>query len=205
MTADTSPDVLRTTGPVLDCAARLFAEHGPRSLTMSTLAHRIADETGADTDSLHRAFPTRLDLAHAVVLRSTRERVEGQLRADRTSEPAHERVCSLVRHHVHTSWKHRAAVELARDLMPALRAVSPGRYRQIAQMHRDYRLHVRDIISAGVGEGSFHVESVEAATRSVLDTCDSLEWYAPDDDLSLDGLTGVYIDLVLHHQLGHPR
>lgn len=205
LTADLSPDVPRATGPVLDCAARLFAEHGPRSLAMPALTHRIADETGTDNDALSRAFPTRLDLAHAVVLRSLRERGEGLLHADRPDAPAAERVCALVRHHVQISWKHRSAFELARDLLPSLRAVSPERYRQITLLHRDYRDHVRAIIHDGVGDGSFHVDSVELATRSVLSTCGSLEWYVPDDMLGLDDLAGVYADLVLHHQLGHPR
>lgn len=205
MTADLSPAVLRTTGPVLDCAARLFAEHGPRSLALPTLTHRIADETGTGEEALNRAFPTRSDLAHAVVLRAVRERVEGQLEADLHHEPAAERVCAFVRHHVRISWKHRFALELARDLLPFLRAASPERYREIALLHRDYRDHIRRIIGDGVREGSFHVESVELATRSVLSTCDSLEWYEPDDVLRLDDLAGVYADLVLHHQLGHPR
>lgn len=205
MTADLSPDVLRTSGPVLDHAARLFEEHGPRSLAMPTLTHRIADETGTDHEALSRAFPTRLDLAHAVVLRAIRARVEGQLHADRPAGPAAERVCALVRHHVRISWRHRSALELARALLPSLRAASPERYREIALLHRDYRNHVRTIIGDGVREGSFHVDSVELATRSVLSTCDSLEWYAPDDVLGLDDLAGVYADLVLHHQLGHPR
>lgn len=205
MTADLSPDLLRATGPVLDCAARLFAEHGPRSLSVPTLIHRIADETETDEDALSRAFPTRSDLAHAVVLRAVRERVEGQLEADLRCEPAAERVCAFVRHHVRISWKHRSALELARDLLPSLRAASPERYREIALLHRDYRDHVRRIIDDGVGEGSFHVDSVALATRSVLSTCDSLEWYEPDDVLRLDDLAGVYADLVLHHQLGHPR
>ncbi|WP_017608131.1 TetR/AcrR family transcriptional regulator [Nocardiopsis xinjiangensis] len=205
MTADLSPDVLRTTGPVLDCATRLFAEHGPRSLAMSTLTHRIAEETGTDEDALSRAFPTRLDLAHAVVLRAVRERVEGRLEADRPSAPAAERVCALVRHHVRLSWKHRSALELARELLPSLRAARQERYREFALLHRDYRNHVRTIIDDGVREGSFHVDSVELATRSVLSTCDSLEWYEPDEVLGLDDLAGVYADLVLHHQLGHPR
>ncbi|GHD14892.1 hypothetical protein GCM10007147_01420 [Nocardiopsis kunsanensis] len=205
MTADLSPDDLRTTDSVLDCAARLFAEHGPRSLALPTLTHRIAEESGADHHTLSRAFPTRWDLARAVVLRAVRERVESLLAADRPWAPAAERVCAFVRHHVLISWKHRSALELARVLLPSLRAADPERYREIALLHRDYRDHVRAIIEDGVREGVFHVDSVELATRSVLSTCDSLEWYEPDDDLRLDDLAGVYADLVLHHQLGHPR
>ena len=205
MTADLSSGLLRTTGPALDSAAHLFAEHGPRSLALPTLTHRIAVETGIDPDVLSRTFPTRSDLVHAVVLRAVRDRVEGQLHADRPSDPAAERVCALVRHHVRVSWRHRSALECARVLLPSLRAAGSERYREIALLHRDYRNHVRTIIDDGVREGSFHVDSVELATRSVLSTCDSLEWYEPDDVLGLDDLAGVYADLVLHHQLGHPR
>ncbi|OLT27400.1 hypothetical protein BJF83_02190 [Nocardiopsis sp. CNR-923] len=54
---------------------------------MSALTERIASETGTDAASLRRAFPTRFDLAYAVVLRSTRERVDGQLTADDAARP----------------------------------------------------------------------------------------------------------------------
>jgi AcrR family transcriptional regulator len=82
MTADISPRALRATAPVLDCAARLFAEHGSRGLPMSDLTRRISAETGTDPAALRRLFPTRFDLAYAIVLRSARERVERQLAAD---------------------------------------------------------------------------------------------------------------------------
>ncbi|MDE3720149.1 TetR/AcrR family transcriptional regulator [Nocardiopsis sp. N85] len=206
MTADTSPHALRATAPVLDCAARLFAEHGSRGLPMSDLTRRIAARTGADTAALRRAFPTRFDLIHAVVLRSTRERVQGQLAADDPESRAIERMSALVVRHVETGWRHRTATALAHEILPVLRAVHPTRHREIVALNRAYREHIRGIVADGVLEGVFHVTDPGRATDEVLDTFDSLlHWYRPEGGLSLDDLGAVYVDLVIHHHLGCPR
>ncbi|WP_116245050.1 TetR/AcrR family transcriptional regulator [Nocardiopsis sp. FIRDI 009] len=206
MTAETSPHALRTTAPVLDCAARLFAEHGARGIAMSDLTAHIAAETGTDAASLRRAFPTRFDLAYAVVLRSTRERVDGQLGADDTGASALERVARLVRRHVEIGWKHRAATALGQELLPVLRAVHPSRHRDIACLTRAYREHLRTIIADGVASGDFAILDPGRTADEVLETLDSLlHWYDPDGGLSLDDLAAVYVDLVVHHHLGCPR
>lgn len=206
MTADTSPHTLRTTAPVLDCAARLFARHGPHGLDMSALTALISVETGVDTTSLRRAFPTWFDLAYSVVLRSTRERVNGQLTADRPDLPVVERMSSLVERHVTNCWQHRWATALGRELQPRLRAAHPSRYREISSLVRAYREHVRGLILVGVAAGVFGVDEPGRAADEVLETFDSLlYWYDPGAGLSMDDLSAVYVDLVLHHHLGCPR
>ena len=206
MTADLSPHTLRTTAPVLDCAARLFTEHGSRGMTMSELTHRIATETGTDAASLRRAFPSRFDLSYAVVLRATRERVNGQLAADTPERPATDRMADLVRNHVCTGWKHRAAIALSQELLPTLRAIDPARHREISSLHRTFRDHVRDIIVAGVAANHFRIRDTGKAADTVLETFETLlHWYEPEAGLSLNDLGGVYVDLIIHHHLCCPR
>lgn len=206
MTADLSPHALRTTAPVLDCAAHLFAEHGSRGMAMSDLTHRIAAETDTDAACLRRAFPTRFDLSYAVVLRATRERVNGQLAADEPGRPPTERMSDLVRRHVSSGWKHRAAIALSQELLPTLRAIHPARHREISSLHRAFREHVREIIVAGVTSDQFRIRDTGKAADSVLETFDSLlHWYDPEAGLSLSDLGGVYVDLVIHHHLRCPR
>ena len=206
MTADISPRALRATAPILDCAARLFAEHGSRGLTMSGLTRRISAETGADPVSLRHAFPTRFDLAYAVVLRAARERVERQLDADDPDAGAVERMSALVVRHVETGWRHRTAIALTHEILPILRAIHQGRYREIGSLNRTYREHIRRIIADGVLSGAFRIDDPGRATDEVLDTFDSLlYWYRPEGGLSLDDLGSVYVDLVIHHHLKCPR
>jgi AcrR family transcriptional regulator len=206
MTADLSPHTLRTTASVLDCAARLFAEHGSRGMAMSDLTRRIATETATEAACLRRAFPTRFDLAYAVVLRATRERVGGQLAADDPGRGPTERMSDLVRRHVNHGWKHRAAIALSQDLLPTLRAIHPVRHREISSLNRVLREHVREIIVVGAAAGQFRVHDSGRAADSVVETVDSLlHWYDPEAGLSLSDLGGVYVDLVIHHHLRCPR
>jgi AcrR family transcriptional regulator len=206
MTADLSPHTLRTRAPVLDCAARLFTEHGSRAMSMPDLTRRIAAETGIDAECLRRAFPTRFDLTYAVVLRATRERVNGRLAADDPDREPRERMADLVRWHVSSGWKHRAAIALSQDLLPALRAVHPARHREIGSLNRAYREHIRAVIVAGVAAGQFRIRDTAKAADSVLETFDSLlHWYDPGTGLSLNDIGEVYVDLVIHHHLRCPR
>ncbi|GHC89100.1 hypothetical protein GCM10007079_34760 [Nocardiopsis terrae] len=206
MTADLSPHALRTTAPVLDCAARLFAEHGSRGMAMSDLTRRLAAETGTDAACLRRAFPTRFDLSYAVVLRATRERVNGQLAADVPARAPTERMSDLVHRHVSSGWRHRTAIALSQELLPTLRAIHPARHREVSSLHRAFREHVHEIISAGVAADQFRIRDAGRATDTVLETFDSLlHWYEPGAGLSLNDLGGVYVDLVIHHHLRGPR
>lgn len=206
MTAEISPQTLRTTASVLDCALHLFAQHGTCGLAMSTLSHRIATETGTDPARVRRAFPTRFDLVYAVVLRSVRERVTAQLNCDSPDTPATERMSALVRRHVETGWEHRTATALGYELFPLLRAIDPARHRELSSLLRGYREHIRAIVVSGVADGLFTVGDPGRAADDVLETCDSLlHWYTPDDSLSLADLGAVYVDLVIHHHLGCPR
>ena len=206
MTADLSPHALRTTATVLDCAARLFDEHGSRGMPMSDLTHRIAVETDTDAANLRRAFPTRLDLVHAVVLHATREHVQDRLTADDPRAPATERMADLVRGHITGGWKHRSALALSQELLPTLRAIDPARHRELVWLHRSLRERVRELIIAGVTEGRFTVTDTGVSACKVLETFESLVyWYDPEAGLSLRDLSEVYVDLVIHHQLGCPR
>ncbi|WP_067600912.1 TetR family transcriptional regulator [Nocardiopsis listeri] len=206
MTADLSPHALRTTAPVLERAARLFDEHGSRGMPMSVLTQRLAVETDIDAADLRRAFPTRLDLIHAVVLHATHEHVQDRLAADDPRASATERMAGLVRGHITGGWKHRTALALSRELMPTLRAIDPARYRELAGLYRALRERVREIVLAGVTEGRFMVTDTGGAADKVLETFDSLvHWYEPEAGLSLRDLSEVYVDLVIHHQLGCPR
>lgn len=206
MPTDLSPQALRTRASVLDCAVGLFAEHGTHGLTMTVLTLRISTTTGTDLASLRRAFPTLFDLAHAVVLRSIKERVHEELEADNPEAPPEQRMAALVRRHLEAGWEHRTAMTLTREVLPVLRAIQPARYREIAALIRTYREHIRAIVTTGVADNSFRNTDPRRAADEILKTCDSLlYWYTPDEELGSSDMVAVYVDLIVHHQLDCPR
>lgn len=65
---------------------------------------------------------------------------------------------------------------------------------------------MREIIVAGVTDGGLDVIDTGKAADEVVETFDSLlHWYDPETGLTLRDLDGVYVDLIIHHQLGCPR
>ncbi|MBB4932603.1 AcrR family transcriptional regulator [Lipingzhangella halophila] len=206
MTADLSPHDARLTEQSLDTARRLFSRHGVRGIDMATLVREITRETGANLLELRRAYPTRMDLVYAVVLRSTRTLVTAQLGDSGAPDDPVGRLSRLIRRHIDFCWDHWTEEGLRRDLLPRLRTIHPTRYRELYDHMRSYHEHICGIITQGNSQGSFRVVSPGAAAETVLETLDSiLNWYEPEGGLTLPQLADVYVDLIVHHQLGCPR
>ncbi|MFC7330597.1 TetR/AcrR family transcriptional regulator [Marinactinospora rubrisoli] len=199
MTADLSPLDIRLTERVLDAAVRVFARRDARDVGMPA----IAREAAVEPDLLRRLFPTKLDLVYAVTNRSTRTLVTRQIAADRPDEPAVRRLSALIRTHIEFSWEHRTEEELRRALLRTLRVVYPERHREMIRHLRRYREHIGEIITAGRQAGIFASGPTGGAVLETLDGI--LNWYEPAGGLTLTALGDVYVDLIVHHQLGAPR
>ncbi|RNL83680.1 TetR/AcrR family transcriptional regulator [Halostreptopolyspora alba] len=206
MTADLSPHDSRLTEQSLDVARRLFSQHGVRGIDMATLVREITRETGVSLLEFRRAYPTRMDLVYAVVLRSTRTLVTAQTGDSATPHSPTERLSRLIRRHIDFCWDHWIEEGLRRDLMPRLCTIHPTRYGELYDHMRAYQEQICGIILQGSREGSFKVSHAGGAADTVLETLDSiLNWYEPEGGLTLPQLADVYVDLVVHHQLGCPR
>ncbi len=206
MTADLSPDDARLTEQSLDSARRLFATHGIHGIDMATLVREISRETGLKHRELRRAYPTRMDLVYAVVLRSTRTLVTAQIGDSVSPDSPVDRLSRLIRRHIDFCWDHRTEEALRRDLLPRLRVIHPTRYQELYEHMNGYQEHVCRIIDQGTNAGSFRALHSATAATTVLETLDSmLNWYEPEGGLTLPQLGDVYVDLIVHHQLGCPR
>ncbi|KIH97375.1 TetR family transcriptional regulator [Streptomonospora alba] len=205
MTADLSQLDAQTLDRILCAAADVFARHGLRGLDTASVVAEVAAATGLDPAVLHRDFPTRLDLAYTIALNSAHKLVDDQL-ADRRQGPPAERIERLVRRHIDHCRHHRTEEDLRRTVLPTLRAVDPARYRQLSGVRYTYLEHLRSIVSEGMAQERFHVDSSYTSASTVLETLESVvNWYEPDDGLSAEELGDVYTDLIIHHHLGGPR
>lgn len=205
MTADLSHQDAHTLDCTLNTAAGLFARRGLHGLDMAEVAREVAARSGLDPVAFRRAFPTRLDLAYAVALNRARTLVLKQL-ADRDPGTPPQRMERIVRRHIRHCRHHRAAEELRRTVLPTLRAVHPGRHRELAGLRQTYHDHLCTVIAEGSADGSFRVSRPAAAAAAVLETLEAVvNWYDPEEDLSEAELGGVYADMIVHHQLGSPR
>ncbi|WP_345556674.1 TetR/AcrR family transcriptional regulator [Streptomonospora halophila] len=205
MTADLTHHDAQTLDRTLNAAARSFARHGLHGPDMASVAREVAGETGLDPADFRRAFPTRLDLACAIALHSARRLVRDQL-ADRGPGAPHKRLERLVRRHIDHCRHHRTEEDLRRTVLPTLRAVHPGRHRELAELRQSYRDHLRTVVADGTAQGRFRVADPGAAAGTVLEALESVvNWYDPEDGLTAAELGDVYTDLIVHHHLGAPR
>ncbi|WP_255430084.1 TetR/AcrR family transcriptional regulator [Streptomonospora sp. PA3] len=205
MTADLSHPEAQTFDRALSTAAGVLARRGLHGLNTASVAQEVAAATGLDPAAFRRAFPTRLDLAYAIALHSAHALVRDQLADDGPGTPQ-ERMERLVRRHIRHCRDHRTEEDVRRTVLPALRAVHPGRHRELADVRLAYREHLRGLIAEGAEQGVFPVSSAGAAAATVLEALESVvSWYDPDDGLSEAELGDVYTDLIIHHHLGSPR
>ncbi|GLU46254.1 hypothetical protein Nans01_06050 [Nocardiopsis ansamitocini] len=203
MTANSSPLGSIHTNRALDAATRLFSAHGSENVDMHTVA------LAADIDAIdfRRAFPTKLDLSYAVALRCTRRLVSTEDDAVSAAHSPLDRLCTMIRRHITFSWEHRTEQELRRALLPVLRTIYPDRHRELSGLLRGYRARIQGLIEQGRDLQLFARTSREPVTgATVLETLEGiLNWYDPDGELTIDQLSDVYVDLVIHHLLGAQR
>ncbi|GAA3735147.1 TetR/AcrR family transcriptional regulator [Salinactinospora qingdaonensis] len=202
MTADLSPTDSRLIERALDTATELFTGQDVRDVQMTA----IANQADLDPVMFRRLFPTKLDLIYALALRVTRELVAQQRQVCDPEQSPTSQLAQLVRTHIEFTWHHRTAGRLRRELLPVLRSISPGRHRELTEQLRDYREHLRTILSRGRALGEFCCPHPEISASSIIDALDGIHnWYDPSADLSLSQLSDVYVDMVLHHLLRVPR
>lgn len=210
MTADLSPLDFpfdsELNDRALDIAVLQFADHGAHSTAMAHIAAAVERGTGARPADFRRAYPTRLDLVYAITLRTTRTFVLRQIDGSGPESTPIDRISGLIRAHIEFRWEHRVEEELRRAAAPALRSVSVARYRELSNLMRDYRDHVRRLVEDARAAEAVTATDAAAAAANLIATLDGiLNWYEPSGGLSLSELGDVYVDLIIHHHLGAPR
>jgi AcrR family transcriptional regulator len=87
---------------------------------------------------------------------------------------------------------------VARVVQYELNALPEQEYAVVAELRRQTELQVRDLIGAGMSEGTFTVPDVRMAARAVLSLCiDVARWYSDSMPQSPSELGAQYAALVL--------
>jgi AcrR family transcriptional regulator len=180
-----------TADAVLDAALTLFAERGYHGTAVS----QIAAALGIRTPSLYNHMRSKQDLLEAII-GPTVDGVLDDFRAaiDGLSDPV-ERLRRAIRVYALRHATHRREALVANRDTTSL--PEPVRTR-VRQREREHERAVRDIISAGVGTGDFHVDSPALASFAILEMCLSIaRWFRDDGARTAQQVADEYADFAL--------
>lgn len=171
-----------TMAAIRAAAVDLFWTKGYEAATMRELAARVGIEAG----SLYNHFPSKQRLL-ADILISTMEALLGQVEAtleDVRDANAATRLRAAIRAYV--TFHDRYLVEAALTDTER-RSLSGGDSERLLELRRRLADRFRELIDAGVADGTFHVEDAGISTLAVLSVCARLPvWFRPEGRLDLD-------------------
>lgn len=177
------------TGPLVRKAARqLFARHGYAAVSM----RQIAAEVGVGVGALYAYTPDKQALL-ADLLRGHMEELLADWRDD-SHRPPLERLEEFVRFHIGYSLDRPEQVFLA---YMELRSLTPGNFRQIADLRRRYEGALEAILQAGQDQGVMRLADPRLATLALIAMLTGVtNWYRDSGRLDREHVTRIYWDMV---------
>jgi AcrR family transcriptional regulator len=180
-----------TSHRVLESALTLFAERGYHGTALS----EIAGALGVRTPSLYNHMRSKHELLESIVDTTTAGVLEDfHAVRDEGGDPAAV-LYRAARVYAHRHATHRReALVVNRDtssLEEPVRATMQAR-------RREHEHALRAVISEGVEEGVFHVESPALASFAIRELCVSIaRWFSEDGPLSADEVADQYAGFAL--------
>jgi len=186
---------------LLSVAAELFAERGLRATTVRD----IADAAGILSGSLYHHFDSKESMVDEILrgflddlFARYREIAARELGPKQTLE-------AIVVASFHAIDEHHAAVAIYQS--EARHLATEERFGYIRERTEEFRALWRDVLTAGVADGSFRAGlDVELAYRFLRDTvwvC--VSWYRPGGELGIDAVAEQYLTIVLDGIAGRRR
>ncbi|BCK52739.1 putative transcriptional regulator TetR family protein [Nocardia wallacei] len=189
--ADASKSARRN--ELLALAAGLFAERGLRATTVRD----IADAAGILSGSLYHHFDSKESMVDEI-LRGFLDDLFGRYREIAASGlPARDTLEALVIVSYESFDRWHAAVAIYQA--EAKRLSGTARFAYIEEYNREFRELWHQVLSRGVGDGSFRPElDIELAYRFLRDTVwVAVRWYQPGGRITVDNLAKQYLTIVL--------
>ena len=177
---------------ITDAARREFAEHGYSAASIRSIAQRA----GVSLSALYYYYKGKQELLVAILDEGldayfTTCRAALDRAGDTPAERLEALVAATVRFRTEHPVKSNIVLMEARSLDPAY----VQRYRETeARGSRQFR----DVIEAGLADGSFHTPYPDDARRAVIAMCNAVaQWYDPDGPLTPGELVERYMALAL--------
>jgi len=172
-------------------AIGLFRERGYHGASMRTLAGRLRVEV----PSLYYHFASKQDILLDILDGTVDDLLKGLGRVVAASEDPAARLHAGVRYHILFHTHRRAEAFLSHS---ELRSLTPANLRRIVAKRDRYEQVFRDIVTAGVGAGVFHVPDIKLAVIAMLTMCTGVAaWFSGEGRLDADAIADFYSDMIM--------
>lgn len=152
-------------------AIEAFAEHGYGGTTTRDIAARL----GLSAAAMYPHYRSKEELLFVIAYEGHQKTVEWLKAADPVSEKPANRLRAVVAEFARTQAAYHGRSKVVEYELTAL---SAEHYRVILGLRRKLTRHVREIVEAGVADGSFAVPDTEGVTLAVVSLCvDVCRWF----------------------------
>ncbi|MFN3765455.1 MAG: TetR/AcrR family transcriptional regulator [Aliihoeflea sp.] len=181
----------RTEAALRDAALRLIARHGYDAVSM----RRLADEVGVQAAALYRYFPTKEDLLFTLMREHMEALVASWAELSAAESAPAAQLASFVRNHIAFHLARRSSTHV-NNL--ELRSLSPERLRRIVALRETYEKELRAILQRGVDARVFDVEDAALVAMAIIQMITGvIVWFRPDERLSIEDVTELYLTMTL--------
>ncbi|MEE2033221.1 TetR/AcrR family transcriptional regulator [Rhodococcus chondri] len=186
----TVPEGSQVARRLVDSAVESFARRGYHATT----TRDISVGAGLSPAALYVHFKSKEEVLFEASRTGHRSVLDAVTEAAAGADGAVDRIQALVDSFVRIHAVHHTTCRVAQY---ELHALTDEHYREIAEIRRATDAVVRDMIQAGVDDGTFTVRDVPSAALAILSLgIDVARWYQPGR-VDVDELTGNYVELVL--------
>lgn len=172
-------------------ALELFTRKGYEATTMADIGAAV----GIRGPSLYKHVSSKQELLAQIMTTTMEELLALHRTAVSGTDDPTERLRRAAEAHVRYHARHRLEAFVGNREIRSL--VEPHRTR-ILSLRAEYERHFRDLITAGIAAGRFHVTSARLASFAILDLGMGVSaWYREDGELSEDAVVWQYSDFTL--------
>src|SRR6185437_7883850 len=149
---------------IRQAAIEAFAEQGYGGTTTRDIAARL----GLSAAAMYPHYKSKEELLFVIAYEGHEKTVEWLKEADPVSESPANRLQAVVAEFARTQAAYHGRSKVVEYELTAL---SPEHYRVIHALRRKLTRHIRQIVEAGVKEGSFAVPDAEGVTLAIVSLC----------------------------------
>lgn len=172
-------------------AIEAFAEHGYGGTTTRDIAARL----GLSAAAMYPHYKSKEELLFVIAYEGHQKTVEWLRAADPAGESPADRLRAVVGEFARTQAAYHGRSKVVEYELTAL---SPEHYRVIVGLRRKLTRHIREIVAAGVGNGTFQVPDTEGVTLAIVSLCvDVCRWFPTGRYADPETVAKLYSELAL--------